>query len=369
VARIDLVGLTKRFDTTAAVDDLDLTVEDGEFLSLLGPSGCGKTTTLRCVAGLERPTSGDILFDGSPVVSRGVFVPPEKRHMGMVFQSYALWPHMTVAGNVGYPLRRAAGLDRAETADRVREMLDVVGLAEYGGRLPSKLSGGQQQRVALARALVNRPQVVLYDEPLSNLDSLLRAQMRREVRRLHDALGSTSIYVTHDRTEAMALSDRIAVMRAGVIQQIGTPREIYTCPANRFVADFIGFDNLLKAEVLSSGPDGSVVRLGGGGPLVRCATIRVHPAGSVVELAARASAFHLARPDPADGRGHAFRAEVRAVTYLGEDLEFQVQAGDVALLARIRDAEVRTATGGVVPARGELVELGIRPDELVEIGA
>jgi iron(III) transport system ATP-binding protein len=300
------------------------------------------------------------------MVAGGVFVPPEKRHMGMVFQSYALWPHMTAFGNVAYPLRRAR-LDGAEVAARVGEMLDVVGLAEYGGRLPSKLSGGQQQRVALARALVNRPQVVLYDEPLSNLDSLLRAQMRREVRRLHDGLGSTSIYVTHDRTEAMALSDRIAVMQAGVVQQIGTPREIYTCPANRFVADFIGFDNLLKAEVVASERDGALVRLGSDGPLVRCATSRAHPPGSIVELAARAGAFRLA--PPALPPGQSFRAQIRAVTYLGEDLEFQVQAGEVALLARIRDVDVRAATGGAVPVSGDVVNLGIRPEELVEIGA
>ncbi|GAA1330697.1 ABC transporter ATP-binding protein [Pseudonocardia xinjiangensis] len=367
MAQIDIAGLTKRFDSgAAAVDHLDLTVQDGEFLSLLGPSGCGKTTTLRCVAGLERPTSGEIYFDGEPMVSRGVFVQPEKRHMGMVFQSYALWPHMTAFGNIAYPLRRAR-LDGTEVAARVAEMLDVVGLAEYGGRLPSKLSGGQQQRVALARALVNRPQVVLYDEPLSNLDSLLRSQMRREVRRLHDALGSTSIYVTHDRTEAMALSDRIAVMQAGVIQQIGTPREIYTCPANRFVADFIGFDNLLKAEVVVSERDGALVRLGGDGPLVRCATDRAHPPGSVVELAARAGAFRLAPAAPEPGQS--FRAQVRTVTYLGEDLELQVQAGEIALLARIRDVDVRAVTQGTVPVSGDLVNLSIRPEELVEIGA
>ncbi|NEK56961.1 ABC transporter ATP-binding protein, partial [Geodermatophilus sabuli] len=253
MAQIDLKGLTKEFDGgVRAVDDLDLQIADGEFVSLLGPSGCGKTTTLRCIAGLERPTAGEILFDGAPIVSleRGVFLPPEKRHMGMVFQSYALWPHMTAFANVAYPLNRSKTVDKGEIAPRVEQMLATVGLSDVGGRLPSKLSGGQQQRVALARALINRPRVVLFDEPFSNLDSILRSQMRREVRSLHERLGTTSVYVTHDRTEAMALSDRVVVMKLGVIQQIGTPREIYTKPANRFVADFIGFDNILKAEVV-----------------------------------------------------------------------------------------------------------------------
>jgi iron(III) transport system ATP-binding protein len=366
VAQIDLVGLTKRFDGgVAAVDRLDLTIRNGEFLSLLGPSGCGKTTTLRCLAGLERPTGGEIHFDGTPVVARGVFVPPERRHLGMVFQSYALWPHMTVFGNVAYPLRRGAGADRREIAPRVAEMLEVVGLADYADRLPGKLSGGQQQRVALARALVNRPRVVLYDEPLSNLDSILRAQMRREVRKLHEALGSTSVYVTHDRVEAMALSDRVAVMRDGVLQQIGTPREIYTAPANRFVADFIGFDNLLKAEVVGSDERGAAVRLGADGPVVRYATAQASPPGSTVELAARATAIRLAT----EGEPGTFPARVQTVTYLGEDLEFQLQAGEVALLARIRDADVRAATAGRVPASGDEVALHIRPEELVEIGS
>jgi iron(III) transport system ATP-binding protein len=367
VAHIDRAGLTKRYDGgVAAVDRLDLTIHDGEFLSLLGPSGCGKTTTLRCLAGLERPTDGEIRFDGTPVVARGVFVPPEQRHMGMVFQSYALWPHMTVFGNVAYPLRRAAGSDRQQVRARVTEMLAVVGLSDFADRLPGKLSGGQQQRVALARALVNRPRVVLYDEPLSNLDTILRAQMRREVRRLHETLGSTSVYVTHDRVEAMALSDRVAVMRDGVLQQVGTPREIYTSPANRFVADFIGFDNLLKAEIVTSDGAGAVVRLGADGPLVRCATSRPYPAGGTVELAARASAIRLvpgARPDTS------FRARVEAVTYLGEDLEFQLRAGDVVLLARARDADVWAATAGSVPVSGDEVDLHIRPEELVEIGS
>jgi iron(III) transport system ATP-binding protein len=368
MARIDLVGLTKAFDGGApAVDDLHLTIEDGEFVSLLGPSGCGKTTTLRCIAGLERPSAGEILFDETPIVSvrRGVFVPPEKRHMGMVFQSYALWPHMTAAKNVAYPLKRAGKLTKFEIATRVQDMLATVGLAECSDRLPSKLSGGQQQRVALARALVNRPRVVLFDEPLSNLDSILRSQLRREVRGLHERLGTTSIYVTHDRTEAMALSDRVVVMKKGVIQQIGTPREIYTTPANRFVADFIGFDNIVKAEVVESGAREPLLRLGSDGPVLRFASAARHQAGAVVEVAARATSFHIVAPgSPAP---QSFAGKVEAVTYLGDDLEFRVSVGRTSLLARISEPEVRGAGPGGCPVAGDQVHLRIAADELIEI--
>lgn len=368
MAKIDLVRLTKTFDGgVTAVHDLDLTIEDGEFLSLLGPSGCGKTTTLRCVAGLERPTSGEILFDDVPAVSarRGVFVPPEKRHMGMVFQSYALWPHMTSRANIAYPLRRAK-VARSEITARVDEMLAVVGLDDHGDRLPGKLSGGQQQRVALARALINHPRVVLFDEPFSNLDTLLRGQMRREVRRLHERLGTTSIYVTHDRIEAMALSDRIAVLKDGIVQQVGTPREIYTAPANRFVADFIGFDNLVKATVARGNGGQPVVRLGADGPQLRCATSVDHSSGSVVEIAVRSTSFRILPRSSAAENG--FTATVQSVTYLGEDVEFQATAGETSLIARVSDVDVRHANAGSVPAGGDTIHLRVDPEELVEIG-
>ena len=372
MANIDLLGLTKTFDGDVhAVDHLDLSIQHGEFVSLLGPSGCGKTTTLRCIAGLERPTSGEISFDGSPIVSerRGIFVPAEKRHMGMVFQSYALWPHMSCFANVGYPLRHShrpgKKPEREEISRRVDEMLDVVGLRGLGNRLPSKLSGGQQQRVALARALINRPRVVLFDEPFSNLDSILRAQMRREVRNLHEELGTTSVYVTHDRTEAMALSDRIVVMNLGVIQQIGTPREIYTAPANRFVAEFIGFDNLMKAQVVESNASRTMLRLGPDGPLLRCATVATHDAGKVVEVAARANAFHLLAPEAVAEQS--FKAAVDGITYLGDDIEFRVRTGQTRLIARIPDVEVRRVGGGHLPALGDTIQLRIAPEELIEI--
>lgn len=368
MARIDLKGLTKEFDGgVRAIDELDLRIEDGEFVSLLGPSGCGKTTTLRCIAGLERPSSGEITFDDKPIVSTraGVFVAPEKRQMGMVFQSYALWPHMTAFANVAYPLLRGSKLRKAEVATRVNEMLATVGLSDCGGRLPGKLSGGQQQRVALARALVNRPRVVLFDEPFSNLDSILRAQMRREVRGLHERLGTTSVYVTHDRTEAMALSDRVVVMKKGVIQQIGTPREIYTQPANRFVADFIGFDNIVKAEVVESAGGRSILRLGTNGPLLRFTTGARHQPGTVVEVAARANAFHLVADTALDAQ--CFAAEIEGLTYLGDDVEFRVRVGSHALITRINDAEACSAGHGVLPNAGDTVHVRIEPDELIEI--
>jgi iron(III) transport system ATP-binding protein len=369
VAKIDLVGLTKSFDGAhPAVNDLHLTIRDGEFLSLLGPSGCGKTTTLRCVAGLERPTSGEISFDGSPVVSGDgrVFVQPEDRHMGMVFQSYALWPHLTCRGNVGYPLKRAKGLGRAEVAARVDAMLEVVGLSHRADQLPGRLSGGQQQRVALARALVNRPRVVLFDEPFSNLDTLLRGQMRREVRRLHEQFGTTSVYVTHDRVEAMALSDRIAVMKEGVIQQIGSPRDICMSPANRFVADFIGFDNLVKTEVTAADEKSATIRFGPEGPLLTCPGPAGRAVGSVVEIAARASAFRIL-PGATDDE-NVFTAQVESVTYLGEDVEYLMRSGQAEILARFPDIDARTAGAGTMPGRGDTIHVRIAPEELIEVG-
>lgn len=224
-----------------AVDDVSLTVAEGEFLTLLGPSGCGKTTMLRMIAGLEDPSEGEIVMHGQLVWStrRGVFIPPGKRNLGLVFQSYALWPHMTAAENVGFGLR-IKGLPKEEIRRRVQEALDQLQLSELGQRYPQELSGGQQQRVALARMLVTRPRIFLMDEPLSNLDAKLRVDMRAEIKRLHREAGATTIYVTHDQAEALTMSDRIVVMREGVVQQVGTPREVYRRPANLFVAGFMG---------------------------------------------------------------------------------------------------------------------------------
>ena len=250
MAQVRIEHIFKRFGGVTAVNDFDLVVEDGEFVSILGPSGCGKTTTLRMVAGFERATEGEI-YIGEQCVSSSMknkFVPPEKRDIGMVFQSYAVWPHMTVLDNVGYPLK-IQKVPKEERIKRVKEMLALVHLDEYAERYPHQLSGGQQQRVALARALVARPGLLLLDEPLSNLDAKLRESMRFEILALQKDLGITVVYVTHDQGEAMAMSDRIVVMSRGVVQQIGAPHEIYSNPANKMVADFIGLVNFLPGEI------------------------------------------------------------------------------------------------------------------------
>jgi iron(III) transport system ATP-binding protein len=252
-------GLVKTFGSVVAVNDLSFEAKAGEFLTLLGPSGCGKTTTLRLVAGLERPDRGEIQVGGRPLSSTdsGLFVPPERRGMGMVFQSYAIWPHMTVFENVAFPLQELR-VPRAEVRERVMAMLGTVGLGELHARPAPMLSGGQQQRVALARALVSNPQVLLLDEPLSNLDARLREEMRFELREMQAKLGITSIFVTHDQAEAMTLSDRIVVMNAGRIEQEGTPEEVYQRPRTRFVMDFLGRANHLPARI-AKGDDGSLV--------------------------------------------------------------------------------------------------------------
>lgn len=250
MSQVRIEHLYKRYGKVTAVGDFNIDIQDGEFISFLGPSGCGKTTTLRMVAGFERATEGSIVIDDRVVSSseQGIFVPPEKRGVGMVFQSYAVWPHMTVAENVGYPLK-VQNVPQKERREQVQEMLEMVRLGEYADRYPNQLSGGQQQRVSLARALVMRPGLLLLDEPLSNLDAKLRESMRFEISAIQKQLGITVIYVTHDQSEAMTMSDRIVVMSMGVVQQIGTPYEIYTHPANKMVADFVGLINFVPAEM------------------------------------------------------------------------------------------------------------------------
>lgn len=250
MAQVRIEHVFKRFGPVTAVNDFNLTVEDGEFVSILGPSGCGKTTSLRMIAGFEKATEGEIYIGDHCVSSssQNKFVPPENRDIGMVFQSYAVWPHMTVVENVAYPLK-IQKVPKEERLKRVNEMLELVHLGEYGHRYPHQLSGGQQQRVALARALVAQPGLLLLDEPLSNLDAKLRESMRFEILSIQKALGITVVYVTHDQGEAMAMSDRVVVMSKGVVQQISAPHEIYTNPANKMVADFIGLVNFMQGEV------------------------------------------------------------------------------------------------------------------------
>ena len=257
MAFLELSGLIKRFGTVAAVDGLDLAVERGEFVSLLGPSGCGKTTTLHMIAGFVEPNAGRIAVDGRDMAA----VPPNRRNIGIVFQSYALFPHMTVAENVGFGLEMRA-VAEAERRARIADALDLVRLGELSQRFPRQLSGGQQQRVALARALVIRPDLLLLDEPLSNLDAKLREEMRVEIRLIQRQVGITTILVTHDQAEALVMSDRIAVMERGRIVQIGRPVDAYENPANAFVSTFLGRANLIRAEVV--GRQGRRLRVSAG---------------------------------------------------------------------------------------------------------
>jgi iron(III) transport system ATP-binding protein len=262
VAGIRLEHLTKRFGELAAVDDVTLEIADREFVTLLGPSGCGKTTLLRLIAGFTAPDAGTIAVDGRVLSTPGTVVPPERRGMGMVFQNYAIWPHKTVYENVAFGLE-VRKIARAQARARVGRVLEAVNLAGFERRYPSQLSGGQQQRVALARSLVVEPSILLLDEPLSNLDAKLRERMRWELKDLQRRTGITFVYVTHDQSEAMALSDRIAVMHGGRLQQCGPPREVYARPANRTVADFMGLVNVLPARVARAAGDESALALGG----------------------------------------------------------------------------------------------------------
>lgn len=259
MSKLEISRLVKKFGDFVAVDDLSLTVEHGEFLVLLGPSGCGKTTTMRCVAGLEQ-ADGGVLRIGDQVVSdpaNGRHLPPEQRKIGMVFQSYAIWPHMTVAENISFGMR-IGGWSRSDMEARLKEVLDLTGLTTFRDRPASALSGGQMQRVAIARSLATRPALILFDEPLSNLDLKLREYLRAELKRVQRQTGITSIYVTHDQTEALALGDRIVVMNKGKIVQVGSPEDIYLRPKVRFVADFIGSPNIVPITLRETGASGQL---------------------------------------------------------------------------------------------------------------
>jgi iron(III) transport system ATP-binding protein len=340
-ANVAVRGLVKRFGTTVAVDGVDFDVQAGHFFTLLGPSGCGKTTTLRMIAGLEKPDAGEIRV-GDRVVSapeRRVFVPPERRGMGMVFQSYAVWPHMTVFDNVAFPLVERR-LPRREISERVAATLEQVGLGHLAKRPAPALSGGQQQRVALARALVANPEVLLLDEPLSNLDARLREQMRAEIHGMQRRLGITTIFVTHDQLEAMTLSDQVAVMRDGRIEQIGTPREVYEHPASKYVMDFIGNVNHLPARILVSGGALRARVDGGDLPL---AYVDGWTDGEDAVLAFRSEAVALA---PAGHPGD-LRGTVTAATYLGGAVEYVVRIGASDIRFRCAPSEA-VALGSTV---------------------
>jgi iron(III) transport system ATP-binding protein len=331
--RVD--NLQKVFDGGAApaVDGVSFGVARGKMLTLLGPSGCGKTTTLRCIAGLENPTAGTISIEGEPVTSveRGLALPPERRNVGMVFQSYAVWPHMTVAQNVALPLE-VRRVHKPEIRRRVLETLELVGLSGLEDRYANRLSGGQQQRVALARALIYNPRLLLFDEPLSNLDAKLRERMRHEIRRLQQEVGITSVYVTHDQAEAMIISDEIIVMNRGRIEQQGDARSLYSRPATGFVANFIGVANLVPGTVVANDGERYQVRLdlGQGRPVNVHASSPDSPGadrpspGTAVHLSIRPEDILLHRQQPA-GRANILLGQVVSVGYLGNLVDYLVQ--------------------------------------------
>lgn len=339
-ASVELVGVVKDFAGHRALDGISLCLAPGEFVALLGPSGCGKTTALRVLAGLELVNEGSILIDGVDVAS----VPTNKRDIGMVFQSYSLFPHMTVLENVefGLRMRKVAAEERRE---RANEALEMVGLGQLGARFAHQLSGGQQQRVALARALVTRPRVLLLDEPLSALDAKVRVQLRDEIRRIQTELGITTVFVTHDQEEALAIADRVAVMRAGQIEQIGTPEELYATPASPFVADFVGLSNRVSAEMR----DGAIVLHGITLELLGDAL----PNGPVIALV-RPEDITIARDRGTGAAGNiapgTVQATVVASSFLGSLRRTQVRLSDESVLSVQHEV-------GVHPDLGETVSL------------
>lgn len=357
MAELLIENLHKRYGPVKAIDDVNIHVADGEFVTLLGPSGCGKSTTLGAIAGLDQPTSGRIrvgnktYFDGE----KGIFLPPEARHCGLVFQSYALWPHMTVYDNVVFPLK----LRKVSTADckrRVEESLALVEMERFQDRYPHQLSGGQQQRVALARTLVYQPEILLLDEPLSNLDAKLRDRARTWLAELRTRLGLTTIYVTHDRVEALALSDRIVVMNGGRISQIGSPQEIYTRPADSFVADFIGTTNFLNGDVVGA-PDGDGQTLVGlaDGQRVLIKSDRRPSLGDKVTFAYRPEQMRLAAANDQAIGGSIVEADVVSHSYVGGRWQIGLSVGGNQI--RIETQEATTdrqlrlwlpVTGGIL---------------------
>jgi spermidine/putrescine transport system ATP-binding protein len=347
VPAIELVSVAKQFtirtDVVAAVDHIDLTIEQGEFFSMLGPSGCGKTTTLRMIAGFEEPSSGKVLLYGSDVTS----VPPNKRDVNMVFQNYALFPHMSVADNIAFGLERT-GVEKNEVKTRVADALELVELTGRERRRPKELSGGQQQRVALARALVNRPRALLLDEPLGALDLKLRQTMQIELKRIQREVGITFVYVTHDQSEALTMSDRLIVMHDGQIEQLGTPKELYEQPKTRFVAGFIGTSNILKGTVEAM-RDGDAVLGTGGDESVLIPVRSPVPIGATLEATIRPEKMQLTVERPTGCC--ALRATVQEVVYLGTSTNYTV----TTVLGELVVYQLNAGDDLVTPDRGDEV--------------
>ena len=365
MSSVTLNGIRKAFDGRVnAIEQLDLHIQDGEFFVLLGPSGCGKTTTLRCIAGLEEPDSGTLLLGQRAVADsrQGLFVAPENRNIGMVFQNYALWPHLTVRQNVSYPLKVRGRLG-TEQRQQVVQALELVGLHQHGERYPAELSGGQQQRVALARALVARPGLMLFDEPLSNMDAQLRIRLRQDLRRIHDELGYTAVYVTHDHAEALALADRIGVMNAGRLEQVGTPSEIFLTPRTRYVADFVGFENILAGRIDAARGERAQVALDGSDLAFTTANPAGLPSGTPVWLALRATQIAALPIDHVlPAQAQVLAGTIRHITYAGDRYlgEVDVQGQALAVTFALDTWGVSAPERGAVPGRS--VHLLIQPE-------
>ena len=361
-------GLTKIFDNSTdqiagGIRDASFTLEPGTFFTLLGPSGCGKTTTLRCIAGLEMPDQGIIAVEGRTLfdAKTRVNVPVEQRSVGMVFQSYAIWPHMTVAENVAFPftVSKQRRYSKAEIAEGVRRALAIVDLAGFEQRPATRLSGGQQQRVALARAVVHEPRLLLLDEPLSNLDAQLRDEMRSELKRLQSKIGITTVYVTHDQSEALALSDRIAVIDCGIITQIGSPQDIYFRPANPFVARFVGATNLLTGRLLGSANGKASVEVLSGRQ-IQCVVPQGIDDPAAVAVSIRPESIRLlARGGTAEAGENCLPGRVSAVTFLGASRRVDVVSDGVNL-------QVTTSADMALPADGEVL-LVFAPERTVAL--
>ncbi|MFB6298754.1 MAG: ABC transporter ATP-binding protein [Halobacteriales archaeon] len=352
---VELQDLTKQFRDVTAVDDIDLEIREGELLTLLGPSGCGKTTTLRMIAGFEKPTDGSVLINQQSVTN----TPAYSRDTGMVFQHYALFPHMTVADNIAFGLEME-GLPDAEIDERVEDALAMVRLEGLGDRYPSELSGGQQQRVALARALVIEPSVMLLDEPLSDLDKKLREEMRLEILRLHRELDVTMVYVTHNQEEALTISDRMAVMSEGKIHQVGTPEEVYQEPNDEFVADFIGNANLLTGEITAISDGTYTVEIPDGPhfTLDKSTADRIDlSTGRAVTLLFRPERFSIHGPDYDGDAANTMMGEIREATYLGSRVDYFVTAAGQELQAVQQNIEREMGF-----TQGDEITLSFSPD-------
>ena len=330
-AQLRLRQLTKAFGASQAVDRISLDVPAGAFVSLLGPSGSGKTTTLNLIAGFLTPDAGDILLDERSIAD----VPPHKRNIGMVFQSYSLFPHMTVAENVGFPLRMRTRLSRQEARQRIDEMLALVQLGHLGTRYPRQLSGGQQQRVAMARALVSHPRLLLMDEPLGALDKKLREQMQVEIKRIHRSVGTTVIYVTHDQTEALTMSDLVVVMHQARVSQVGTPRVLYEAPANLFVADFLGDSNLLTATIAHVSGDELAVELGNGEKIRATRGTSAAAPGSRAVVLIRPEDISVTATDQRTAGQDVVAGTIKDISYHGDTFKLDVALGADMLKVKV----------------------------------